>query len=197
MHPATSRNRLCVTFALTAALAACKSGAARPPELGADGAPPEMAITGSSLVTGGSISYRLDNSYGGVTRLVRATPAETWKTVLVTYGDLQLPITALDVEKHRISSSEARAPRKLGGKPLREYIDCGSGVAGPRVDSHDVAYTLVTVVSPAGADSTAVHSTLVASASSRGGTSTAPVACSTTGQLEKRIAQLIALKLDS
>jgi hypothetical protein len=197
MHPNTSRNRLCVTLALTAALAACKSGASRQPELGAGGAPPELVITGSSLANGGSISYRLDNNDGGMTRLVQATPAETWKTVLVTYSDLKLPITALDVEKHRISSSEARAPRKLGGKSLREYVDCGSGLAGARVDSHDVAYTLVTVVSPAGADSTAVHSTLVASASDRGGTSTGPVACSTTGRLEKRIAQLIALKLGS
>jgi hypothetical protein len=195
MPTTVSLTRYRLTLALVAALAACKSGGSRTPDLATRGAPPELAITGASERGGSAISYRLDNNDGGTTRLIRATPAETWKTVLVTYNDLGLPITAVDADKRRVSSSQARTPRTLGRKPLRDYLDCGSGIAGPRVDSYDVAYTLVTAVLAAGADSTAVHTTLVASASSRGGTSSAPVACSTTGQLEKRIAQLVALKL--
>lgn len=195
MHHVTFRTAARLVPWLLAALAACKSGASRAPDLGAGGAPPELAITGAAALGGGNVSYRLDNSDGGTTRLVWAAPAEVWKTVLVTYNDLKLPITTLETEKHRISSSQARAPRNLGGKPLRDYVDCGSGIGGPRVESHDVAYTLVTVVTPAGGDSTAVNSTLVASARSRGGSSIPPVACVTTGRLEKRIAQLVALKL--
>ena len=138
--------------------------------------------------------YRVSNSDGGITRYVQATPEEVWKTLLVTYNELELPITALAAGTQRISSSSKRAPRTLAGKPLRDYLDCGSGISGPRVDSYDVAYTLVSVVTPAG-DSTAVQSSLVASATSRGGTSSAPVDCVTTGSLEKRIARLIELKL--
>ncbi len=86
-----------------------------------------------------------------------------------------------------------RAPRTLEGKPLRDNLDCVSGISGPRVESYDVAYTLVSAVTPAG-DSTAVHSSLVASASSRGGTSSAPVDRVTTGSPEKRIARLVELE---
>lgn len=195
MPIAVSPTRPLLMLALAVALTACASGASRTPDLATGGAPPELTIKGASERGASAIFYRLDNSDGGITRVVRATPEETWKTVLVTYNDLGLPITAVDADKRRVSSSQARTPRTLGGKRLRDYLDCGSGIAGPRVDSYDVAYTLVTAVLAAGADSTAVHTTLVASASSRGGTSGAPVACATTGQLEKRIAQLVALKL--
>lgn len=180
--------------ALVVALAACKSGASSPPDLRTDGTPPELDIRGATALGGGTVTYRLNNSDGGITRFVRATPEDVWKTLLVTYNDLKLPITALDAESRQLSSSQTRAPRTLGGKPLRDYLDCGSSISGPRVDSYDVAYTLVSVVTPAG-DSTAVQSSLVASARSRGGASTAPVACATTGRLETRVAQLVGLKL--
>lgn len=181
--------------ALIVVLGGCKSGANSVPDLGTGGAPPELAIAGASGLAGSTVSYRLDNSDGGVASLVWARPEDVWKTVLVTYHDLTLTVTSMNSERHQLSSSVARAPRTLGGKPLREYLDCGNGIAGPRVDSYDVSYALVTTVTPADGDSTAVHSTLVATATSRGGTSTAPVDCATTGRLEKRIAQLVALKL--
>lgn len=193
-HP-VFRAAVRLTPALIVVLAGCKSSANRAPDLGAGGAPPELAITGASGLAGSTISYRLDNSDGGVTSLVWAGPEDVWKTVLVTYHDLDLQVTSLNSERHQLSSSVARAPRRLGGKPLREYLDCGNGIAGPRVESYDVAYALVTTVAPAQGDSTAVHSTLVATATSRGGTGAAPVDCATTGRLEKRIAQLVALKL--
>lgn len=177
------------------ALGACKSGASRPPDLDPAGAPPELSVQGASGMGGGTVVYRLNSSNGKVTGYVRGTPEDVWKTLLVTYNDLKLPITALDASARQISSSDTRAPRTLGGKPLRDYLDCGSGISGPRVDSHDVAYTLVTVVKAAGGDSTAVQSSLVGNAASRGGASTAPVNCATTGRLENRIAQLVKLKL--
>jgi hypothetical protein len=180
---------------LVIALAACKSGGSIPADIGTGGAPPELNIRGATGVGGGSVSYRVNNSNGGITGYVRATPDEAWKTLLVTYNDLKLPVTTLDASGRQISSSDTRAPRTLGGKPLGDYLDCGSGISGPRVESYDVAYTLVSVVMPAGGDSTAVQSSLVASASSRGGSSSAPVDCVTTGRLEKRLAQLVRLKL--
>jgi len=179
--------------ALIVALASCKSGGSGAPDLGPSAASPELSIKGATALGGGAVFYRLDNSDGGITRRIRATPDEAWKSVLATYSGLKLPITSYDDQKHTISSTQTRTPRKLGGKPLRDYLDCGSGISGPRVDSYDVAYTLVTTVSPAEGDSTAVHSTLVASATNPSGTSGGPVDCATTGQLERRIAQLVAL----
>lgn len=195
MHHLVFRAAARLVPAFVVVLAGCKSGANRVPDLDTGGGPPQLAITGATASGAGAVSYRLDNSDGGMTRLIWATPEEVWKTVLVTYHDLKLPVTGLDSAHRRLSSSNARAPRTLGGKPLRDYLDCGNSISGPRVDSYDVAYALVTTVAPAGGDSTAVHSTLVATATSRGGTSTAPVDCATTGRLEKRIAQLVALKL--
>ena len=180
---------------LVVALAACKSGASKPPDLNAGGELPELSIKGATAMGGGTVVYRVNNSNGGITGYVRGTPEDVWKTLLVTYNDLKLPITALDEGSRQISSSDTRAPRTLGGKPLGDYLDCGSGISGPRVDGYDVAYTLVSVVTPAGGDSTAVQSSLVASATSRGGTSNAPVDCVTTGMLEKRVARLVSLKL--
>jgi hypothetical protein len=145
-------------------------------------------------MSSGSIVYRVNNDSPGTVSYVKATPEATWKTLVVTFHDLNLPITALDSTRRSISSSVARAPRTIGGKSLHDYLDCGNGISGPRVDSHDVAYKLVSVVEQAG-DSTSIRTSFVGKAETRGGTSSPPVACATTGRLEARLAQLARLKL--
>jgi hypothetical protein len=178
---------------LLIALSACKSASTSTPNLESNASPSELDIRGG--LEGASVFYRVNRSDGSVSANVQATPADVWKTVVVTYNDLKLPITAIDEQKHRISSTDARAPRSIGGKPLRDYFDCGSGITGPRVDSYDVSYTIVTSVTPAAGDSTTVSSTVVGSAKDASGSSSGPINCGTTGRLEQRIARLVALKL--
>jgi hypothetical protein len=189
-----SRRSSALTLSVLAlGLAACKSTGTSTPNLESSGAPPEIDIRGGG--GGANIFYRVNRSDGSVSANIWAPPADVWKTVVVTYNDLGLPVTTIDEQKHKISSTDARAPRKIGGKALRDYFDCGSGITGPRVDSYDVAYTIVTSVTPAAGDSSTISSTIVGSAKDPSGSSTASVNCGTTGRLEKRIAELVKLKL--
>jgi hypothetical protein len=149
----------------------------------------------SSSGTGESnITYRLSNDDRGVTHYVNASPEETWKVLLQVYGDLQIPATSIDAADKRIVGAEPRAPHRLGDQPLRAYIDCGSSMSGPRVDTYDVSFSLASALASAG-DSTAVHSRLTASARSREGVSGVPVDCVSTGKLEERVAALVRQKL--
>jgi hypothetical protein len=193
MYRSTIRSAARLSTVVVALLAACKTGGAGSTNTGSGGLPAELQIS-SGPAGSGSIAYRVNNDTRGIVSYVKGTPEEIWKTLVVTYNDLNLPITALDSARKSISSSAARAPRSIGGKPLRDYLDCGSGISGPRVDSHDVAYDLVSVVEQAG-DSASISTSLVAKATTRGGSSVAPVGCTTTGRLEKRLAQLARLKL--
>ena len=177
-------------------ITACKTGSPALADMGSGGPPPQLEIGSATSASSGSVIYRVNNDNVGIAGYVRVAPEEAWKTLLETYNDLKLPITALDASKRKVSSSEARAPRTIGGKPLHDYLDCGSGISGPRADSYDVAYTLVSVVMPATGDSTAIRSSLAGKASTRGGTSSPPVDCTSTGRLERRLAQLVRLKLD-
>ncbi len=193
MNRTTSRSAALALSLLALALAACKSTGTSTPNLESSAAPSELDIRGG--LEGASVFYRVNRSDGSISANVKATPAEVWKTVVVTYNDLKLPITTIDEQRHRISSTDARAPRKINGKALREYFDCGSGITGPRVDSYDVAYTIVTAVTAAEGDSTTVSSTMVGSARDPSGSSTAPINCGTTGRLEELIAESVASKL--
>lgn len=179
---------------MIALLTACKTAGPAAADIGSSGPPPELDVSGASGMGTGSIFYRVDSDNGAIVGYVKATPAEAWTTLLATYNDLKLPITDLDASRHTVTSSDPRAPRTIGDKRLHDYLDCGSGLSGPRVDSYDIAYTLVSVVTPAG-DSTAIRSSLAAKAHTRGGTSSPPVNCTSTGRLEKRLAQLVSLEL--
>lgn len=194
MHYSALRSAARLATGMIMLLCACRTGAPATPDIGPSGQPAQLEITGAGDMGSSSVVYRVNNSDGGVVRYVNAAPEEVWKTLLATYNELKLPITKLDAARRTVSSTDARAPRRIGGKPLHNYLDCGNGISGPRVDSYDVAYTLVSVVAAAG-DSTAVRSSLVAKARTRTGTSGPPVDCATTGRLEKRLAELVSLGL--
>lgn len=195
MRPFTRRSSALPAPALMAALvtlAACHT-AARRPFADVGGPPAEMAVTNGGVST--NVTYRLNRSDGGVTGYVKASPDEVWKALLVVYSDLEIPATTVVPTKRQLSGRIARAPRKLDGERMHVYLDCGSGLTGPRADSYDVALVVRSAVLPAAGDSTAIFTALSASATSRGGTNGAPVNCVTTGQLERRIASAVRLQL--
>ena len=88
-------------------------------------------------------------------------------------------------------------PRRLEGKRLSSWIDCGTGMTAiPKADEYRVTMSLVSRVSPDAGGATRLETVLTASArpSSNAGD---PVNCQSNGRLEARVAELVILTLAS
>lgn len=94
----------------------------------------------------------------------------------------------------QIASRQARATRTIGEKPMSAYFDCGLSQIGPRADHSSILLQITSQVQAFGKDSAGVATTVYARAQDPG-TSTDPVSCESTGELEKYIANMTRLRL--
>lgn len=78
--------------------------------------------------------------------------------------------------------------RALNGVRLSRYLDCGATVSVPNADSYAVTLQVSTLLTPSTAASTRAETLVQATARPRD-TSGNPVACTSTGALERQIAE--------
>jgi len=81
--------------------------------------------------------------------------------------------------------------RRLGETRLSALLNCGSGITGNNADSYEITMTVFTQLSAAGDDLSRIATRVDASARPMG-TSNTPVACTSTGRLEREIAERVA-----
>ncbi len=111
------------------------------------------------------------------------------------YAKLGIPDVAVvdnTAGVYTIGVRNMRARGSLAGTHLSRYIDCGSGAMRIPADSYDISLSATTYVTPDGAGS--VLHTLVAATARDPGDNRAPVRCSSTGQFERQLAELVAGK---
>lgn len=127
--------------------------------------------------------------------VMHASPGAVYAALRAVYTQqLHVPLAENDSAAGQIGSRQARATRTIGDKPMSAYFDCGLGQIGPRADHSSILLRLVSQVQPFGNDSAGVSTTVFAR-SEDPGTSTDPVSCESTGQLERYIATMTRLQL--
>ncbi len=148
--------------------------------VGGDAAPFAMDATVQStkFVSSNTIGKPLDD--------VWAVLPDIWNTLGVT-------VDGISQKEHRLTSSVIRVRRSLGGVPLSRYVDCGRSTLGPNADSYFIALKVETVLSPSGS-ATVVQSAMQASGEGTGNGGQV-MRCSSTGELENRIADRLQKRL--
>lgn len=110
------------------------------------------------------------------------------------YAALGLDAGVVDPSSHAFGVRDAALHRRLADEPLSTFVDCGANPVGvPAADSYRVLLTAYTQV-PQGSAGAEVRSTVTATATPRGTSGTA-VTCTSTGELEKRLAAAIRERL--
>ena len=113
-----------------------------------------------------------------------------WARVSRAYAALKLPVTTIDTARHLIGAQSAAVRNRLAGARLSQWLSCGyTPIGTPRADAYVVYLTMLTEVRPAGATS-AARTIVTATAEPEDGT-TSGVQCSSTGALERRLAQAL------
>lgn len=123
-----------------------------------------------------------------------APPDSVWMFLPDVWNVLELPVTMVDPD-NRVIGTENHRVRRIEGKRLSQYLDCGEGVtATPYADQYEVTVTLLTQVRALQSFRTLLVSEVRATARARTSSGNA-IPCSSRRTLEERIAALVAEKI--
>lgn len=126
---------------------------------------------------------------------VPATTQQALQALVGAYESMGVTVNQIDWNTGLMGARNFSAPRRIAGKQLATYIDCGTTSVGqPRANSYAVMLTVESVVRP-GSTGSVMLTTLATGTARQQGVSGDPVHCVTTGALEKRINLLATERL--
>ena len=160
---------------------------ARAPVIQPGAEPPPVVLTGP-----GSTDVRTSPDVRAVEGVVPVPLDTAWMRLPAAWDALGIPVRQADPRGVTLRSDRFRARSNMGGAPMRENVDCGYSMAGPRADLWDVYLNVTSALRPEGGpDNTRISSVITASARPRDGSGTQPVTCTSTGRLERLIVERI------
>ena len=113
-----------------------------------------------------------------------------WGVMPAVFERLQIQTSYIDPGAGTIGNGNFR-PRRLGGRSLSTFLDCGSGLTGPYADVYAVRMSLLVQLVPAANGGTTVRTAIDAYAEDRA-VSSRPIHCQSRGVLERQIWDMIA-----
>jgi hypothetical protein len=136
--------------------------------------------------TGGAIRT-YDGPTSGQT-IIEAPPPATLAALSSAYSDLGIEVKLWNLQTGEVGNKNFTKMYRLAGKPLSDYVGCGTITTGQAADSYRVTMSLVSRVTPA-AGGSRVETQLTAYAEDIG-SSKGTLACLTLGTLEGRLHDL-------
>jgi hypothetical protein len=129
-------------------------------------------------------------------RTTFAAPIDkVWPALVLAYSDLGIQPSVADRANGRYGNASFQAPRRMGGRNLAEFFNCGSGMTGPYIDHGRLTANLMTTVQP-GPDGTTLAVTYAGGSLQRNeGTSTEAMICASTGALEEQLRKNVEARL--
>lgn len=175
---------------LLLALLGCASSGSSPSS-GSTPFPDRVVLTDER----GRVYRTPDTGVGAAEQEVPATTRDAVEALVGVYGAVGIDVNQLDWNNGRVGARNFPAPRRLEGKSLGTYLDCGTTSVGqPRANNYAVTMHIESVVRP-GSTGNVVLTTLTSGTARQQGVSSDPINCTTTGYLERRINLLAAERL--
>jgi hypothetical protein len=120
-----------------------------------------------------------------------AAPIDSvWRVLPAAYTKLEIAPEISD-RQAAVFGTRAHTSGRLGGKRAMEFLRCPNSGVGPSGSVFRARITILTTVAELPGRKTAVSTEVAGTATSVEGTSTGPVKCASTGEIERRIASLI------
>jgi len=142
---------------------------------------PKQAAIFSSSETGVLLAERPRASV----TTIAAAPAAVWFAVKKVYADWEIPVTVENPTVHQIGNQNFYRSRQIAGKSMTDFVDCGSGMTGPKASTYRIYISLLTDVIADGKGGTTVQVTFVPMGQDVAGGSSDRIPCGTTGRLEQ------------
>ena len=124
---------------------------------------------------------------------VPAPAAKVFAAATEAYQDLKIDIVIRDSVQLQVGNPIFDRRGNVAGKRMSLYVECGEDMMGSRADFNRIDLSLISFIKPAGNSAAVLRTVLLASAANVGVRGDLP--CSTTGELERRLYQLVLKKL--
>ena len=177
--------RLPVLLSLAYSLA-CASSGERPADT--------VTRVGISSGAGSMGATELHTESGGSTSTIPVSTDSVWQALPRVYEMLGIPNAGLEPGRRAYGARNVRI-RRIEGKRLSTYIDCGYGpTATPKADEYEITMSLIS--SPTAAtDTTTVVETVLESSGKPRATTGQRISCQSNGTLEARVGELLVALL--
>ncbi len=190
--PRTVRRLLALLFG-----SACASGGGAKD---ASNDPPAIVVqnTHSIIQTGGQNSMGIGSGMTAVvqaaTTRVNVSADKVFAALPATYETLGIPVTTMVSKDRMLGNLELKARARLGSLPTRRLFDCGTQLGEPNSDSYQLTLSISSEVKDH-ADGSSTLATLIQGSGRPVSFNGADVRCTSLGELEKRIATLVQVKI--
>ncbi len=119
--------------------------------------------------------------------IVAAGTQDVWVAVKKVYAQFEIPLTVENPASHQLGNPNFYKSHEMGGKPMSQFADCGSGMDGPKATSYRIYMSLLTTVEPDGKGGTKIQTTFVPMAQDIAGGSSDRIPCGSTGRFEQLV----------
>lgn len=126
---------------------------------------------------------------------IAATPDRVFEALGATYAQIGIPVTELNQPARSIGNAAFRVRRRIGDVQTVRALDCGGDTGMPNAETYQLTLTIQSrvVASPEGGS--VIQTTLEGTGRNPTTSASSDVRCSSLGALEKRIGELVKLKL--
>jgi hypothetical protein len=148
----------------------------------------ERIVTSSG---GAGVAIQGMNLDNNVRLLSTGTVAQVWSVLPAVYGDLAIPLTVQDEPRKMIGNEGWRTRRQIGRVPMQRYLECGRSSGIENAETYTISMSIITTVSPNPSGGSVVATLVTATGRNPITSSTQEVRCSSTGDLEIRIRDMV------
>lgn len=116
---------------------------------------------------------------------IAAPPAAVWTAAKQAYASLEIPLGVENPAEHQLGNTNFYKARSIGGEPMTQFVDCGSGMTGLKAASYRIYMSMVSVISADGKGGTTMQTTFTALGQDVSAGSSDRIPCGSTGRLEQ------------
>lgn len=116
---------------------------------------------------------------------VAAPASNVWLAVKSVYAEMDIPVVVDNPAMHQLGNANFAKSRVLAGHAMNEFVDCGSGMTGPKAATYRIYMSLLTQVSGNTDGTTSVQTTFVPMGQDVSGGSSDRIPCGSTGRFEQ------------
>lgn len=188
---AVSRFVILCTALACAACASAKSGAPK-----VEPVPVTMTPTTQRVVVAGGQTLNINtiDVNQGSSTLVLGSLDSSWAALKATYTELAIPVTTLADATHLIGNEGYKVRRRIGKIAMQSILDCGGAQGMPNAETYDVFLTISSYLTKNPKAGYNLVTRIDASAESPNFNREQNIKCSSQGELEKQIGELVRKK---
>jgi hypothetical protein len=142
----------------------------------------------SPSTTGSARGMRL---YTAIASPVAVSPDSAYQLLIRVYTMLELPMVSVD-QKLAVGNDDLKVRRHIAGLPMENVVNCGEKLGTPNAETWDIDLNLLSYVKPDPNGGSQVLTRIQAMGNRPEGSNLRQTSCSTTGELEKKIGDMVA-----